>query len=364
MSGDIVLGGAVYASFDLENDTVQLNVPAIENTSTTATGPLRYEVWLTTTPWNSAGSNTGYEVANGQIQIAGDPNGILEPDSTFLATVATLPYNNPPPATYYVTLVIAEYTGTSPGVDDGYVQLASDTFSNFEVFASNGGASLGASIPAPGIEPGHLVFVEGPGSFSINTANNSVQLNVPWIENVSSNTTGSVQLELWLTATPFGTGPGYEVATYQPLSGTADLLGQDQAITNISATVSYINQPPAGTYYATLVAAEYTGVLPDVDNGFVSDSTWTFSTFSVVASNGSVSQGPSIFVAPTISAVTDTNTAYASTGHIVTITMLTSEAATVRGIPTLQLNDNEVATYTSGSGTNQARFHLYSAIQR
>ena len=57
-----------------------------------------------------------------------------------------------------------------------------------------------------------------------------------------------------------------------------------------------------------------------------------------------------------ISAVTDTHTNYASTGHLVTITMTTSAAVTVTGIPTLQLNDNEVATYVSGSGSNTLTF--------
>ena len=57
-----------------------------------------------------------------------------------------------------------------------------------------------------------------------------------------------------------------------------------------------------------------------------------------------------------ISAVTDTNTPNASTGHLVTITMTTSAAVTVTGIPTLQLNDNEVASYASGSGSNTLTF--------
>ena len=57
-----------------------------------------------------------------------------------------------------------------------------------------------------------------------------------------------------------------------------------------------------------------------------------------------------------LSAVTDTNTPNASTGHLVTITMTTSAAVTVTGIPTLQLNDNEVANYASGSGSNTLTF--------
>ena len=61
-------------------------------------------------------------------------------------------------------------------------------------------------------------------------------------------------------------------------------------------------------------------------------------------------------IVSSLSAVTDTHTAYASTSHTVTVTMTTNEAVTVTGIPTLQLNDNEVATYASGSGTNTLTF--------
>jgi len=63
--------------------------------------------------------------------------------------------------------------------------------------------------------------------------------------------------------------------------------------------------------------------------------------------------------APTISslsATTDNQATDVNAGHLVTITMSMSEAVTVAGAPTLQLNDNEVAGYTSGSGTNTLTF--------
>jgi hypothetical protein len=57
-----------------------------------------------------------------------------------------------------------------------------------------------------------------------------------------------------------------------------------------------------------------------------------------------------------ISAAADNNTHYVNAGHLVTITMTTSEATTVTGAPTVQLNDNEVAAFTGGSGTNMLTF--------
>ena len=63
--------------------------------------------------------------------------------------------------------------------------------------------------------------------------------------------------------------------------------------------------------------------------------------------------------APTVASIlatTDNKATDVNAGHLVTITMTTSEAVTVTGTPTLQLNDNEVATYIKDSGTNTLTF--------
>ena len=63
--------------------------------------------------------------------------------------------------------------------------------------------------------------------------------------------------------------------------------------------------------------------------------------------------------APTVSsiaAMTDNGLKDLNAGHVVTITLGTSEVVNVTGTPTLQLNDNEVATYTSGTGTKTLTF--------
>ena len=57
-----------------------------------------------------------------------------------------------------------------------------------------------------------------------------------------------------------------------------------------------------------------------------------------------------------ISATTDNKATDVNAGHLVTITVDTSEVVNVTGTPTLQLNDNEVATYSTGSGTNTLTF--------
>ena len=60
--------------------------------------------------------------------------------------------------------------------------------------------------------------------------------------------------------------------------------------------------------------------------------------------------------APSVTATTDNSSSEVGIGHVVTITLNASTAETVTGTPTLQLNDNEVATYVGGSGTDALQF--------
>ena len=62
------------------------------------------------------------------------------------------------------------------------------------------------------------------------------------------------------------------------------------------------------------------------------------------------------FSPPTATATTDDGAVEVGIGHVVTITLKTAEVETVTGTPTLQLNDNDVAIYVGGSGTNTLQF--------
>lgn len=72
-----------------------------------------------------------------------------------------------------------------------------------------------------------------------------------------------------------------------------------------------------------------------------------------IISNYTLVVGPSVSA---LAAVSDSGAASTNAGHLVTITMNLSEPVTVTGTPTLQVNDNEVAYYTGGSGTNALSF--------
>lgn len=169
--------------------------------------------------------------------------------------------------------------------------------------------------------------------YKINPSNDTVQLSINKIENISTTSgTGTIRLELWVTTTPWNPGftTGYKIATDQVSGPSNGTLGPDQYFSNISTTVAY-NPPPAGTYYVTLAAAEYTGVSPSIDNGFVIDSGGsgiTFQNLLVVNSNGSVSQGGALPSVPS-PVVPVVGSFIANPGQSVSISSLFTETANI-----------------------------------
>jgi hypothetical protein len=76
--------------------------------------------------------------------------------------------------------------------------------------------------------------------------------------------------------------------------------------------------------------------------------------FQVAAPISAAASGPAV---TTVTAATDNSAATVGAGHVVTVTLNANEAVNVSGTPTLQLSDNQVATYASGSGTDALTFY-------
>lgn len=155
------------------------------------------------------------------------------------------------------------------------------------------------------------VVIKGNFSYNINPLLNTVQLTADRLDNLSGYTTGTLRLELWLTTTPWnpnGPNSGYEIATTR-LTGTSNgTLGPYQYFYDITGTSAY-TRPAAGTYFVTMAAAEYTGLAPGVDGGFVIDDALSFSSLLTIASDGSLHQSsgktPAVSIASQILAEGD-----------------------------------------------------------
>lgn len=141
---------------------------------------------------------------------------------------------------------------------------------------------------AQGASPVQLV-----GNFSYQVEGNQVALAAADIDNTSTTyTTGSLELQLWLTTSPFsgGTIQGYDIATYPlTVNGAAFLSPGESA--QVDATVPLVNLPPPGSYYSTLVVAEYTQNCGTA-TGYCTDAWGNFSTpFVIGDSNNTSSYG-------------------------------------------------------------------------
>lgn len=146
--GNAVIYGSYSYSINPSADSVTLTASQIEDVSFYGAGTIRLELWVTTSPWNKSGSNTGWEIATDQM--GGSSNGTLGAYQSFYNVSGTVAYQNHPPAgTYYITLGVAEYTGATPGVDNGFVIDSAYTFSNYMVVDSAGNVSNGGSISMP-----------------------------------------------------------------------------------------------------------------------------------------------------------------------------------------------------------------------
>lgn len=152
MSGSVIFVGNLSYNINPALGTVRLTAAQLDNPVPEETGTIRLELWLTTTPWNSHGTNIGYEVATDQL--AGSSNGRLGAYQYFSDIAATVPYvNRPLPGIYFVTLAASEYIGTAPGADDGFVVDSAQTFSGLLVVNGDGSLTqLSESMPTVDVE--------------------------------------------------------------------------------------------------------------------------------------------------------------------------------------------------------------------
>ena len=147
-----------------------------------------------------------------------------------------------------------------------------------------------------------------------------------------------------------GSNSHYEIYTMQAghwaFYSTAQPLQEVKfasPVTTFLVTGADISSLPSGTSWISAVS-------------FTSSGVFTGSITTLTQSNVSALSLPTALASFGVSAVTDTPFNSANAGHLITCTMSLTGTAIVTGSPSLQLNDNEVASYTGGSGTNTLTF--------
>ena len=158
MSALIKILGKQSYQYDPVTGTFTLKADEVANVGTTASGKVRLELWFTSAPWDPAGANNGYKVA---VDPVGGATGTLDAGASVKNVSATVPLKqSPPPGNYFVTLVAAEYTGTTPGTDDGYISDSAYPYSKLATVGSDGSIVV-SDITLPSLSVADRDTLEG-----------------------------------------------------------------------------------------------------------------------------------------------------------------------------------------------------------
>jgi class 3 adenylate cyclase len=144
-------------------------------------------------------------------------------------------------------------------------------------------------------------------------------------------------------------------------SSSSDKITSNDTLTGSGDPSAVVHFTVDGSAIATTATANAAGTWVFTPTGLADGSHTTVASETDAAGNtGSASLTFTFDTTPpavmSIEAVADNDVSPLTAGDIVTITMIASETVIVSGAPTLQLNDNEIATYVGGSGSNALTF--------
>ena len=126
------------------------------------------------------------------------------------------------------------------------------------------------------------------------------------------------------------------------LGDTIDLSGIAVSGLSYNGTTLTVTETNGQTLSLAVSGSGLTGTAPtfQTDSSGGTDISWVQTPLSVSS----------------LSVSTDNGTSDLNAGHVVTITLVTTEPTVITGTPTLQLNNGGQAVYSSGSGTNSLTF--------
>ena len=255
--------------------TASVQVAGIQNTTVnTTTGSLGFELWYSSEPY-SGGTIDGYKVAASYLPIGNCSSSQLVPGQSCLDIIVTDALIMPPAGTYYPVLLLVEHTSGCTSNNgfciDDFVALTNSATGGPTVTVtpvSDGGSGV----------TGNAEMLTPVTVGSIDWTSDTVDISVSQVLNVSGATSGSLAVQLWFTAAPYASGSsisGYKVASFPvPASCTTgdSQLGAGMGCTSIDSGTIDVTPPPAGTYYAVLVLAEYNPSACSTNAGYCVDN--------------------------------------------------------------------------------------------
>lgn len=136
---ELDLSGQVTYQTNSDRTTVVLTAERISNLNVNRSGTVRLELWATASPISLASGFSGYKLAVHSI-------GTLAGNSSFTnISSGTIRYSSPPSGqSWYITLVVTEFTGTP--INNGYTARDEISFGSQN---SGGGTTSNTAWPTP-----------------------------------------------------------------------------------------------------------------------------------------------------------------------------------------------------------------------
>lgn len=213
-------------NYSINGNRVTLEVDRIENNRATETGTLYLTLWMTQGP---DPFTSGYKTARASL-VNHQNRGRLASGDSFSNVSLTTEYSPPPPGTYHVHVILAEYPHLSTSLD-------ARTFSET------------------------IMIEEPPGSVAMRGAryrlgDDEVEFEIGRITNDSTSAAGPLHLTLLLTSTAEPSGTGHRAARIalkdDDWDGTLDV---DDSVDNLRRKTQYV-EPRKGTYHVHLYLSE------------------------------------------------------------------------------------------------------------
>jgi len=195
------------------------------------------------------------------------------------------------------------------------------------------------------------IVVNGGYSINVDTSTGTFELKINELDNKSATATNKMQMEVWLTNTPWnatGANNGYRFVT-APLNGDGT-IGAGQAVTSLDLTGKYI-KPPPGTYYVTLLTAEYLGYDTHTGNDYAADTSGGFDKVMTVGADGSITF--STFTPPTLSIASQEVKANANGSTSMTFTVKLSQPSLMATTVEFDTKDETAFAGTDYKGVHQ-----------
>lgn len=251
-SGNPNMSGTVGYTIDPQSKTIVLRASRITNPSpSTTTGSLELQLVAADGPYNG-GSLRAYTLGYSQLPSACGYAGTLEPGVSCTDVSLRTAYTAPPPGTYTAVLLLTEYDSTQCAGNRNQCIVDWFNFTKPLVIEAEGNI---AGLPDTG-----GVEIVGGGQYQLNWTTNRVRLELDEVRNASrTRTTGTLRLEVWLTEQPYTSGDiaGYRLMAERLPGSCSQTLAPGASCINMTIDVPMLTRPPAGTYYVTVVVAEY-----------------------------------------------------------------------------------------------------------